>query len=381
VSAQPQDLDPSLEPIDLTPMRLALWRIQADRQLRFAIPDIATTFADEANRRRGRFTSLEAERVMNHVASQHWTLVSLPRWVAESLATALSIDPSVLRPEGAPPPLRAVPPERKSQCPTPSLSRPSTSPRSATPAGKGSAGRTPEPARDSAASASTTRIRATTKTGPQGTHDAANVGGGSGLPIPAPASPASWWRSAVCVGTDVNVFYGERGGSASEARVICARCPVRAQCLRYALETWIPFGVWGGASERQRRVLRKHLDLSDADLLALADSLVTGSGGKRAKPNVLEPRPAEPEPAPEPETPQIPPGHKPCRDPRCGAVLPLESFTADRSRPDGRCIYCRSCAKRHKREQLARRSPEAQAELRERHRLAQLDRRKARRAS
>ena len=66
MSAQPQDLDPSLEPIDLTPMRLALWRIQADRQLRFAIPDIATTFAAEANRRGGRFDPLEAERLMNH---------------------------------------------------------------------------------------------------------------------------------------------------------------------------------------------------------------------------------------------------------------------------------------------------------------------------
>ena len=175
------------------------------------------------------------------------------------------------------------------------------------------------------------------------------------------------------------MFFNAKGGSARKARAICAPCPVRAQCLRDALEIWEPFGVRGGASERQRRVLRKHLDLSDADLLALADSLVTHSGGKRATPKA--PEPPQPEPAPEPARPVIPPGHKPCRDPRCGAVLPLESYTADRSRPDGRCIYCRTCAKRHKDEQLARRSPEIRAELRERHRLAQQARYRARRAS
>jgi WhiB family redox-sensing transcriptional regulator len=34
-------------------------------------------------------------------------------------------------------------------------------------------------------------------------------------------------------------------------------CPVRAQCLDYALETHQLFGIWGGLSERQRRHLMR----------------------------------------------------------------------------------------------------------------------------
>jgi WhiB family redox-sensing transcriptional regulator len=37
------------------------------------------------------------------------------------------------------------------------------------------------------------------------------------------------------------------------AKRICASCPVRRQCLAYALANSIASGVWGGRSERERR--------------------------------------------------------------------------------------------------------------------------------
>jgi WhiB family redox-sensing transcriptional regulator len=37
------------------------------------------------------------------------------------------------------------------------------------------------------------------------------------------------------------------------ARRICATCPVKLPCLEYALASGIDHGVWGGASERERR--------------------------------------------------------------------------------------------------------------------------------
>lgn len=43
------------------------------------------------------------------------------------------------------------------------------------------------------------------------------------------------------------------GGGVSVAICLCAVCPVRAQCLEYALAHRIDDGVWGGASERERR--------------------------------------------------------------------------------------------------------------------------------
>ncbi|MGH7750294.1 MAG: WhiB family transcriptional regulator, partial [Candidatus Dormibacteria bacterium] len=37
------------------------------------------------------------------------------------------------------------------------------------------------------------------------------------------------------------------------ARRICAECPSKEPCLEYALHNKIEHGVWGGASERERR--------------------------------------------------------------------------------------------------------------------------------
>ena len=49
----------------------------------------------------------------------------------------------------------------------------------------------------------------------------------------------------------------EKGGSTREAKRICGECPVRAECLEYALEEDERFGIWGGMSERERRKLKR----------------------------------------------------------------------------------------------------------------------------
>ena len=48
-------------------------------------------------------------------------------------------------------------------------------------------------------------------------------------------------------------FFPSDGVGVDHARRICATCPVREPCLEYALEQRIDHGVWGGASERERR--------------------------------------------------------------------------------------------------------------------------------
>jgi WhiB family redox-sensing transcriptional regulator len=49
------------------------------------------------------------------------------------------------------------------------------------------------------------------------------------------------------------VFFPRDGVGVEAARRYCAECPVTAPCLEYALVNRIEHGVWGGASERQRR--------------------------------------------------------------------------------------------------------------------------------
>lgn len=67
-----------------------------------------------------------------------------------------------------------------------------------------------------------------------------------------------WMAQAECVDLTALMFPG-RGDNAGvdAARAVCARCPVRVDCLEYALDNDEHYGVWGGTSERERRRMRK----------------------------------------------------------------------------------------------------------------------------
>jgi WhiB family redox-sensing transcriptional regulator len=67
-----------------------------------------------------------------------------------------------------------------------------------------------------------------------------------------------WMIHARCRGADRAVFFPSDGVGVEAAQRICAECPVRVECLEYALAHRIEHGVWGGASERERRrILRR----------------------------------------------------------------------------------------------------------------------------
>lgn len=56
-----------------------------------------------------------------------------------------------------------------------------------------------------------------------------------------------------CRSVNPEVFFPSDGVGVDAARRICATCPVREPCLEYALDHHVEHGVWGGASERERR--------------------------------------------------------------------------------------------------------------------------------
>jgi WhiB family redox-sensing transcriptional regulator len=66
-----------------------------------------------------------------------------------------------------------------------------------------------------------------------------------------------WMADAICAQTDPEAFYPEKGGSTAEAKRVCMGCPVRTDCLEYALENNERFGIFGGKSERERRKIAK----------------------------------------------------------------------------------------------------------------------------
>lgn len=69
--------------------------------------------------------------------------------------------------------------------------------------------------------------------------------------------PIDWQAYARCTEVDPEIFFPERGGSSKAARAVCADCPVKMECLEYALNNKEQFGIWGGTSERERRRLRR----------------------------------------------------------------------------------------------------------------------------
>jgi WhiB family redox-sensing transcriptional regulator len=72
--------------------------------------------------------------------------------------------------------------------------------------------------------------------------------------------PATWLGAAACRKVDTGIFF-PRGTPnfvqvANElAKAVCATCPVRSQCLSFALSTDQEYGVWGGYDEKERHVL------------------------------------------------------------------------------------------------------------------------------
>ncbi|MEO7398687.1 MAG: WhiB family transcriptional regulator [Ilumatobacteraceae bacterium] len=72
------------------------------------------------------------------------------------------------------------------------------------------------------------------------------------------AHELDWWMLGACRGLDASIFYPDNDDDAAIAAQVCDGCGVQAACLEYALTSREKVGVWGGASERERRrILRQ----------------------------------------------------------------------------------------------------------------------------
>ena len=63
----------------------------------------------------------------------------------------------------------------------------------------------------------------------------------------------NWMNLAKCKTMESEQFFAHDGDEVREAQRICAICPVKLACLAYALDNRLNDGVWGGASEQERR--------------------------------------------------------------------------------------------------------------------------------
>jgi WhiB family redox-sensing transcriptional regulator len=62
-----------------------------------------------------------------------------------------------------------------------------------------------------------------------------------------------WTMRAKCRGMEDALF--PEASDQKRARLLCSGCPVRFECLSEALDNRIEWGIWGGMTERERRLL------------------------------------------------------------------------------------------------------------------------------
>lgn len=63
-----------------------------------------------------------------------------------------------------------------------------------------------------------------------------------------------WGAYAACRRSAPDELFVE-GAAQNGAKAVCSGCPVRTECLAFALDRRIEHGVWGGMTERERRAL------------------------------------------------------------------------------------------------------------------------------
>lgn len=68
-----------------------------------------------------------------------------------------------------------------------------------------------------------------------------------------PAKEIVWRELGACRGLKPSIFYPEDDDDALDAKAVCGECAVRVACLEFALRSREKQGVWGGATERERR--------------------------------------------------------------------------------------------------------------------------------
>jgi WhiB family transcriptional regulator, redox-sensing transcriptional regulator len=73
---------------------------------------------------------------------------------------------------------------------------------------------------------------------------------------------STWRQDAACAHMDTLIFFpvGETGGMTQQvdlAKKICSSCPVREQCLEFAIATIQNDGIWGGTTEDERRLIKR----------------------------------------------------------------------------------------------------------------------------
>lgn len=84
-----------------------------------------------------------------------------------------------------------------------------------------------------------------------------------------------WREEAACKGMDLSNFFSETERQSAltrkknaKTKQICNDCSVQKNCLFYAIENKIEYGIWGGLTSTERRALVENLHVYDYETIA-----------------------------------------------------------------------------------------------------------------
>ncbi len=83
--------------------------------------------------------------------------------------------------------------------------------------------------------------------------------------IPARCDTGIWRTKAACRDVDPEVLFVTSGeDQAAVAERLCSGCPVRRECLAFAMDNDVRAGVWGGVTSYRRGWMRRqHPEVTD----------------------------------------------------------------------------------------------------------------------
>lgn len=72
----------------------------------------------------------------------------------------------------------------------------------------------------------------------------------------------NWQKRGRCRDMNPELFFpvGTKGpaiAQIAEAKAVCAKCPVRTECLEWAIESGQEYGIFGGMTEDERKAARR----------------------------------------------------------------------------------------------------------------------------
>jgi WhiB family transcriptional regulator, redox-sensing transcriptional regulator len=100
-----------------------------------------------------------------------------------------------------------------------------------------------------------------------------------------------WRADGACMHADPDLFFpvsatGRALEQIAQAKALCARCPVRQECLDFAYEHDVIHGIWGGTTPEDRQQARLRARRPDREAESLPVTTTPGAHDSRARTRV-----------------------------------------------------------------------------------------------